>query len=129
MPFCKKQSSSYGNDGNAFDLTDLLECAQITEEDMQYSALSFYDQYVYVQQRNRRYENQNWNNYYADNEGGNENAEEDVYFYVGPACGGDGMSIKLAVYGDEYCTKRVEGITVRDLLGYNPLSDNMDIFP
>ena len=120
------------------DLTDLLQCAQITEEQMQYSGLALYDQYVYAQQRNRRYGysdtstynangDQNGYNYNADNEAGYD--DDEILLYVGPVCGGDSMSIKLAVYGDEYCTQRVDGITVKELLGYNPLSDNMDIFP
>lgn len=108
----------------------------ITEDDMDYNALSFYDQYVYTQEWNRNRDRRYADDYgYAYNVETGE-AEQNYYgedgedfLYVGPACGGDGMSIKLAVYGDEYCTKGVDGITVKELLGYNPLADNMDIFP
>ena len=103
---------------------------------MEYNALSFYDQYVYVQERNRnrrrKYVDEYGNAYDVDYQTIQEDdygGGDEIYLYVGPSCGGDGMSIKLAVYGDQFCKESVEGITVTQLLGYNPLADNMDIFP
>ena len=104
---------------------------------MHSNALSFYDQYVYTQERKRNQPRKYVDEYgyaynvdYVDYSDFAEDYEEDeISLYVGPVCGGDGMSIKLAVYGDGYCTEKVEGISVTGLLGYNPLHDNMDIFP
>jgi hypothetical protein len=113
-------------------LNDLLECTAISEEQMTVSGLSFAEQYSYTQQRNQEYREQ-----YYDNGNGYQSAYNydgdgdsiDGSLYVGPACGEDNMAITLAVYGDEYCTQKVERISVSQLLGYNPLSENMDVFP
>ena len=106
---------------------------------MEPDGLTFFSQYVYfeerkrkysenAEQRNRKYYNSqngyNINSRYYDNEG-NEAVES---LFVGPACGANHRAIKLAVYGDSFCTKAVEGITVKELLGYDPLADDIDIF-
>jgi hypothetical protein len=113
-------------------LTDLLECTAISEEQMTISGLSFAEQYSYTQQRAQEYREQyydNGNDYQnAYNFNGNDDSI-DGSLYVGPACGEDNMAITLAVYGDAYCTQKVERITVSQLLGYNPLAENMDVFP
>jgi hypothetical protein len=112
-----------------------LSCTNITENFVEYDALSFYSQWMYVQKRNKydqkeieeynqqMYRSGNWDavyKYVDTSESG---------LYVGPTCGRDGMTIKLAVYGDPNCTSRVKSITVKELIGYDPLSEDTDIFP
>ena len=116
-------------------LSTLLHCTNITEDLMQYDALSFYSQWVYVQAKNRQYDqeiaeynNEMMRNGYWDSVYNYIDTPEPG-LYVGPSCGRDSMTIKLAVYGDPNCTSRVKEISVKELLGYDPLSDDTDIFP
>eukprot|EP00977_Amphora_coffeiformis_P000989 scaffold212_cov173-Amphora_coffeaeformis.AAC.15 len=141
LNYQQPQGNNYNNvesgNGGRLKLIELLQCVPISENDIQYSALAFYTKYVYAQERFQQYNTQTEN--YASNNGQNGNyykkyygdngAEASANLYIGPACGGDSMAIKLAVYSDEYCTQRVHETSVSELLGYNPLAENTDIFP
>lgn len=89
-------------------------------------ALSFYEDYTFSQKQYSQYKQQSG---YDNNRNNNGGYDEEFRIFVGPDCGGDRRSIKLAVYGDAYCTTKIEGITVKEMLGYNPLDDSMNIFP
>lgn len=141
--FISFQRENYGYGGDEDEkrvrlkLIDLLECAQISEDDMQESALSFFTEYAYAQDRYQEYSERTEN--YVNSNGQNDNyynkyygengVETSANLFIGPACGTDNMSIKLAVYSDSRCTQPVNGISVSELLGYNPLAENTDIFP
>lgn len=127
--FSGTKQKSYEVDGNGnkiLSLSDVFHCAQIKEEQMEDYALSFYEDYTFSQKQYSQYKQQSG---YDNNRNNNGGYDEEFRIFVGPDCGGDRRSIKLAVYGDAYCTTKIEGITVKELLGYNPLDDSMNIFP
>jgi hypothetical protein len=43
--------------------------------------------------------------------------DEDVQYFIGPACTNDGTSIRLALFTDEDCTVESDGLSFRDITG------------
>jgi hypothetical protein len=50
-------------------------------------------------------------------------------YFVGPHCGSDSRTISLSVYSDPYCSVLDETSTVETILGYQPNSESIDLFP
>jgi hypothetical protein len=42
-------------------------------------------------------------------------------YFIGPHCSGDGRTITLAVYKDQYCSVLDSDTTVKELIGYDPV--------
>jgi len=52
-------------------------------------------------------------------ENGRRLEEEDVQYYVGPYCSEQGGAVKLGLFTDETCTIEAEGVTFKELMGFD----------
>lgn len=53
--------------------------------------------------------------YEQENDDGNNNGDDQMAYYIGPACTDDGKDVRLQIFYDEACSKVPEEITFEDL--------------
>lgn len=143
------QSSSSGNSyngqqaaqesyANRNTLKDFLGCVEV-DPTSQYGNGNA--QSAYAQQQNYQQQQVNYNCYDGDEacqKMQSYTAQMYEYqaqksanrrYYVGPHCGSNGKDITLAVYSDQFCSVLDSESTVEKVLGYNPVSSSLTLFP
>lgn len=124
-------------------LKDFLGCVEVENDGSNQWAINQYYQenggsyyYNQYQQQNGQDYDCNGNEYCEQQKEYQENVQQynqDQFqnrrFYIGPHCGSNSRTISLAVYRDPYCSVIDDSTTVKSLLGYEPNSEALDLFP
>jgi hypothetical protein len=146
----QQQQSSGQYQGNAVGnaqqgrqtLKDFFNCVQVdpySATGNQYAVNEYYSQnggynrYSYQQQQyncnNGDETCQKYNQYQENMNRYQEQQQANRRYYIGPHCGSDTRTISLAVYSDQYCSVLDESSSVESILGYQPNTNSIDLFP
>ena len=148
MTYQQYQQSQNGNNYNQqsfadrAQLKDFLGCVEVENQGNNQWAINQYYQENggssnYYQQQQQNYDYDCGDNQYCEQQkeyqqNVNNYNEEQMYdrrYYIGPHCGSNSRTISLAVYRDPYCSVIDDSMNVKSLLGYEPNSEALDLFP
>lgn len=123
-------------------LKDFLGCVEVENQGNNQWAINQYyqenggvNQYYQNQQNYADYDC--GDNYYCEQQQQyqenvqkyNEEQVNNRQYFIGPHCGSNSRTISLAVYRDPYCSVIDDSVQVKTLLGYEPDSEALDLFP
>ncbi|GAX20831.1 hypothetical protein FisN_7Hh145 [Fistulifera solaris] len=120
------------NGQTTYSLKDFVACTEIEmfQDGNDYANQQYYEQQYMNKQQ---YFEEQYNCYDGDENCAQKreyamnqyNYEMQQYmnrqYFIGPHCSGDGRTITLAVYKDQYCSVLDSDTTVKELIGYDPV--------